>query len=100
MIKDEKLRGFFLSELDFDVLMWKASRFVVIHSKDDKVIPFDHAKKYASLLHAQLIEREGEGHYQGEKYPIILETIEKLVNEKIEINPGEGLVDVYADAQR
>ncbi|RMD52287.1 alpha/beta fold hydrolase, partial [Candidatus Parcubacteria bacterium] len=69
MIKNEQFRGFFLSELDFDVLMWKARRFVVIHSKDDDKIPFDHAQKYAKVLQATLVEREGEGHYLGDKYP-------------------------------
>lgn len=96
MIKSETFQGFFLSELDFDVLMWKASRFVVIHSHDDKKIPFDHAKKYADVLHARLIERnEGEGHFLGERYPVILETIEKLIEEEIVYDPGGVLEHQY-----
>ena len=96
MIKNETFQGFFLSELDFDVLMWKASRFVVIHSHDDKSIPFDHAKKYADVLHAKLIERnDGEGHFTGERYPVILDTIENLIAEEITYAPGEELEHVY-----
>jgi len=96
MIKSETFQGFFLSELDFDVLMWKASRFVIIHSHDDKKIPFDHAKKYADVLHARLIERnEGEEHFLGERYPFILDTIEKLVDEEIVYAPGEELEHQY-----
>ncbi|MDP2631651.1 MAG: alpha/beta fold hydrolase [Candidatus Uhrbacteria bacterium] len=92
MIGDEKFRGFFLSELDFDVLMWKASKFIVVHSRDDKVIPFDHAEKYADVLHATLVERnEGEGHFQGESYPVLLALVEKLANTEIICDPGEGL---------
>jgi len=95
-IKDEKFRGFFVSELDFDVLMWKASKFVVLHSKDDKIIPADHAKKYEKVLHASMVERDhGEGHYQGEKYPVILAVIDKLVQTPIEYDPGEGLTDEF-----
>lgn len=98
MIKDERFRGFFLSELDFDVLMWKASRFTVIHSKDDQVIPFDHAEKYAKVLHARLVERnEGENHFQGEQYPVILEEIQKLVDEELVYEPGMTLDDQYQE---
>lgn len=97
-IKDERFEGFFMSELDFDVLMWKSSRFTVIHSHDDKVIPFDHAKKCARVLHARLVERnEGEGHFQGERYPIILQEIERMMNEEIVYEPGMTLDDEYAD---
>ena len=78
--------------------MWKASRFVVLHSHDDKSIPFDHAKKYADVLHAKLIERnEGEMHFTGDKYPIILDTIEQAVAEEIVFKPGEELGHQYED---
>ncbi len=98
MIGDERLRGFFMSELDFDVLMWKASRFVVIHSKDDKVIPFDHAEKYASVLHAKLVEGQpGDEHFQGAEYPVILKAVQDLTQEEIVYEPGEGLQNDYAD---
>lgn len=102
MIKSDDLRGFFLSELDFDVLMWKASRFVIIHSLDDKVIPFDHAKKYAEVLQARLVERnEGEGHFKdAAQYPIILEEIKKMIAEEIIYEPGQTLKDVYLDIDR
>lgn len=97
MINNDMFRGFFMSELDFDVLMWKAKRFSIIHSRDDKVIPFDHAEKYAKVLHARLVERnEGEGHFQGERYPIILEEIERIANEEIVYAPGQTLDDDYA----
>lgn len=99
MIRSDDLRGFFLSELDFDVLMWKASKFTVIHSRDDKVIPFDHAEKYASVLHAKLVERnEGEGHFKdADQYPIILEEIEKMIAEPVLYDPGQGLDDEYIE---
>jgi uncharacterized protein len=97
MIRDEKLRGFFMSELDFDVLMWKASKFTIIHSHDDPVIPFDHAEKYAKVLHANLIERnDGEEHFQGERYPTILKAIQGIVGEEIVYEPGKSLDDEYA----
>ena len=49
-IGHELFHGFFMTELDFDVLAWKASFFTVVHSKDDDKIPFNHAQKYADVL--------------------------------------------------
>ncbi|MFH1632065.1 MAG: alpha/beta fold hydrolase [bacterium] len=100
MIKDEKFRGFFMSELDFDVLMWKASKFIVVHSHDDKVIPFDHAEKYVDVLHASLLERNnGEGHFQGEAYPVLLALIEKLVALEIDEEPGKEVEDEFEEIE-
>ena len=96
MIRDEKFRGFFMSELDFDVLMWKASRFVVLHSRDDKTIPFDHAEKYVKVLHAKLIEAQDAGHFQSEEYPEILQAIQDVIEEKILFEPGAELTDEYS----
>ena len=99
MIKSDQFRGFFLSELDFDVLMWKASRFAIVHSKEDEVIPFDHAEKYAQVLHAKLIPTDSCGHFQGERYPVLLETIENCIKEEVVIDPGQGLEDDYEDIE-
>jgi predicted alpha/beta hydrolase family esterase len=96
MIKDEKFRGFFMSELDFDVLMWKASRFIVMHSRDDQTIPFDHAEKYAKVLHAKLIETQNSGHFQGEAYPEILAAVQSIIDEEIIYEPGLSLTDEYS----
>jgi uncharacterized protein len=98
MIRSEKFRGFFLSELDFEVLMWKVSRFAVLHSKEDDVIPFDHAQKYEKVLHAKLYETEGAGHFKGESYPIILKAIDDLVNEELVYEPGMSLENDYDEA--
>ena len=43
-----------------------------------------------------MIERnEGEGHFLGERYPVILETIEKLIEEEIVYDPGGVLEHQY-----
>lgn len=97
MIRHETFRGFFMSELDFDVLMWKASMFTIIHSKDDDVIPFDHAEKYAKVLHARLVPQEGAGHFDGEQYPVILDEVQKIIDNEIVYAPGKTLDDAYAE---
>ncbi len=99
MIASEQFRGFFMTELDHEILMWKASKMAVIHSKDDKIIPFDHAEKYARVLHSRLIEAENAGHFQGTEYPILLQLIEELVAEPVVYAPGSTLPDEFADLQ-
>ena len=98
MIRDERFRGFFLSELDFEVLMWRASKFAVIHAKDDPVIPIEHGRKYAAALHARFVETESGGHFQqADAYPVILDTIVALAEEPVVYAPGETLAHEYAD---
>ncbi|MEK7633133.1 MAG: alpha/beta fold hydrolase [Patescibacteria group bacterium] len=97
MIKDDKFRGFFMSELDFEVLMWRASKFVVIHALNDSIIPVDHAKRYASVFHAKLVTPETGEHFQGEEYPIILQSILDVAAEPIVYEPGKSLADDYAE---
>ncbi len=98
MIKDDRFRSFFLTELDYDVLMWRASKFAVIHAKNDTVIPMDHAERYASVFHARLITPEEGGHFRdSQQYPIILDTIVDLAKEPIEYAPGMSLTDEYQD---
>ncbi len=97
MIKDDKFRGFFMSELDFEVLMWRASKFVVIHAKNDPIIPVDHARRYASAFHAKLVTPETGEHFQGEEYPIILQSILDVAAEPIVYEPGKSLADDYVE---
>ena len=99
MIKDEKFRGFFMSELDFEVLMWRASKFVIVHAENDPIIPIEHAKRYAGALHASLITPPTGEHFQGEEYPILLETIEKIAAEPIVYEPGMSLPDQFTDVR-
>ncbi len=97
MIKDEKFRGFFMSELDFEVLMWRASKFVVIHAQNDPIIPVEHGKRYASALHAKLITPETGEHFQGEEYPVILQAILDVAAELIVYEPGKSLADDFSE---
>lgn len=97
MIKDERFRGFFLTELDHDVLMWRASRYVVVHAKDDRVIPVAHAERYAQVFHAKLITPEIGGHFDAPEQPAILEAIVAASEEPIVYAPGMSLADEYAD---
>lgn len=99
MIRDERFRGFFMSELDFEVLMWRASKFIVLHGKDDAVIPVDHGKRLANALHARFIEADGVGHFQSAEYPIIVDVIRAAAEDPVVYAPGESLDYQFTDVQ-
>lgn len=92
-----ELRRLFVADLDAEVLMWKAREFVVVHSKDDKLVPFEHGKKLAMLLKARLIETENDGHYMDAEYPNLLKVVQSIANTPFEYAPGMSLEDQYKD---
>ncbi|MFC1787884.1 alpha/beta fold hydrolase [Patescibacteria group bacterium] len=92
-----ELRRLFIVDLDADVLMWKAREFIVIHSKDDEMVPIDHGRRLAEAFKAKLIETKGCDHFMGEQYPILLETIDQIIKTPFEFAPGESLEDDYQD---
>lgn len=96
-VSKPELRQLFLVDLDADVLMWKAREFVVIHSKDDELVPVDHGKKLAAAFKARYIETEKDDHFMGEQYPILLQTIQEIAKTPFEFEPGKELNDDFAD---
>ncbi len=90
-----ELRRLFIMDLDADVLMWKAREYVIVHSKDDTLVPFAHGEKLAERLKAKLVAGENDGHYMDEKYPILLETVQRLAETSFEYAPGMSLDDDY-----
>lgn len=96
-IKAEKFRGFFLSELDYEVLMWKAKLFTILHDQGDNVIPLSHGQRFSKLLQANLVITENNGHFDGEKYEVILDTLNKLISTEVPYAPGESLDDEFSE---
>lgn len=94
-VQKSELQRLFVADLDADVLMWKAREFVVVHSKDDELVPFEHGEKMAKALKAKLIAPEDCGHFMKEEYPILLETIQTIADTPFEYAPGEGLEDDF-----
>jgi len=91
-----ELRQLFMADLDADVLMWKAREFVVIHSKDDTLVPFEHGARLAEALKARLRETTGDDHYIGEQYPVLFEEIERIITTPYLFDPGAGLPDDFS----
>lgn len=95
--KSEKIKNLFLSEFDYDVVAWKAKEFVIVHDKEDKLVPFDHALKYQKMLNGELVETTSNDHFMDAQYPILLETIVKKTEPLPPIEPGYTLPNRYAD---
>lgn len=50
-----------------------AEHIVIMHSKDDFVVPYEHALKYKQMLdEAELITFEDRGHFLEEKFPELI----------------------------
>ena len=92
-----ELRRLFFADLDAVVLMWKAREFLVVHSKDDELVPIEHGRKLAEALKAKFIETDGNDHFLGEEYPILLRTIQNIADTPFEYAPGMSLDDDYAE---
>jgi len=86
-----ELRQLFVDELDADVIMWKAKEFVVVHSKDDNLVPLEHGKKLAESIRARFIEREKDDHYMGTEYPVLRDLILEIAGTPVVFAPGANL---------
>lgn len=96
-VSNPALRRLFLVDLDAEVLMWKSREYVVVHAKDDELVPIEHGRKLAEAFKARMVEPEQGGHFMDEKYPVLLETIEDIAKTPFEYAPGESLEDDYKD---
>ena len=90
-----ELRRLFLVDLDADVAIWKAKEFFVVHSKDDKLVPFEHGEKLAAFLKAKLIATETDGHFMDAEYPALLELVDSVASTPFPYSPGMSLANDY-----
>ncbi len=77
-----------LKNLFREPLAWKkikahARKIILLHSDNDPYVPLEHAKYIAKKLDAELIIKEGQGHFNLEvgaeyaQFPTLLKLIEK-----------------------
>jgi hypothetical protein len=90
-----ELRRLFMADLDADVTMWKSREFVVVHSKDDKLVPIEHGKRLAESLKARFVERDGDDHYMAAEYPILRDLIVEIANTPVQYAPGMSLANDF-----
>ncbi len=97
-VSKPELRSLFMADLDADVTMWKAREFVVIHSKDDTLVPIDHGKKLAESLKARFVERDSDDHYMAAEYPILRDLIVEISQTPLEFAPGMSLTNDFGSS--
>jgi len=57
----------------------KTRNIIIMHSKDDFVVPYEHALKYhAALPEAELVTFEDKNHFLVEEFPELLEKVRQL----------------------
>lgn len=91
-----ELRPLFIVDLDADVLMWKAREFVVVHSKDDDLVPVSHGHRLAEALKARFVETETDGHFMGAVYPMLHALLLEVIDTPFLYAPGQTLDDDFA----
>ena len=94
-VSKQELRRLFIADLDADVLMWKAREFIIIHSKDDKMVPFDHAQKLAEAFKGRLVATETDGHFMNTEHSVLVDVIAEVAKTPFEYNPGAVLENVF-----
>jgi hypothetical protein len=76
---DEDSGSFRFQNKDLPKLAGKAERIIVMHSKDDFLVPYRHALEYtAALPEAELVTFEDKNHFLVEELPELVERIKAL----------------------
>lgn len=76
--RDETNRGFYTSAgYNFEAIKKHCSNFVVLHSKDDHWVPYDHGLENSEGLDAKLISFDDRGHF-GKEINEIPELIDEV----------------------
>lgn len=86
-IKNESNHGFYSeSGFDFDKITMKCDDFVIVHSHDDKWVPFEHGIENAEGLDAKMITLDGYGHFGHgvDEIPELLEELSQSLNKGTE----------------
>jgi len=61
--------SFFRETIDWGLLRRKAVSYSVLHAKDDPLVPYDHAMRYAESLGGTFTLLSNGGHLIGKKLP-------------------------------
>jgi len=79
---EKELSSFFVKPIDWDKIKLACSKFVIIHSTDDPLVPVHYADILKEKLNAQVIIEHGKKHFSGDdgitELPSAFEAILKL----------------------
>ncbi len=75
----ENLTSFDYEKDRFNNVISQSEKLVILHSKDDFIVPYSHAEKYAkSLSEAEFVTFEDKNHFLVEEFPELISKIKAL----------------------
>lgn len=74
----KELIGFFDHSIDWRKLRRRAKRFVTIHSKNDPLVPYDHARRYQEILGSRVVLTAKDSHFIGKRAPAVWGEIKRI----------------------
>lgn len=83
----ERLKDFIdipFSQINFSAILKKVEKGLMLHAKNDPIVPFEDAKKYKETLGFDLISSETGFHFTGEfgeSYEEVSQALQKIINE-------------------
>ncbi len=75
----QALVDFFDRKIDWAKLRRRSARFITVHSKNDPLVPYDHAFRYREALGSKLVLTEKDGHFIGHKADAVWEELKRLL---------------------
>ncbi len=75
----QALVDFFDRPIDWEKLRRRSDRFVTVHSKNDPLVPYDHARRYHEALGSKMVLTEKDGHFIGRRAEAVWEELRKLL---------------------
>ena len=78
-VEERDSGDFVYKTADVPTITSKASKIFIYHSKDDFLVPYEHALKYKAVLpEAELVTFEDKNHFLIEEFPELVEKIRGL----------------------
>lgn len=77
-IRVKAMLDFFDRPIDWWTVRKAASKFEIIHAKDDPLVPFDHALRYQEALDGELTLMKKGSHYTAKSVPLIINALRKI----------------------
>ncbi|VVB57616.1 Serine hydrolase [uncultured archaeon] len=78
-IHKPEMASFCTPELDWDLIRPRATRFVVVHSDNDPLLPLEEGQYVARHLGVELIVKKGMGHFSSSEgttqLPVVLQKL-------------------------
>jgi hypothetical protein len=70
---------FFDRRIDWEKLKRSAEKFVTIQSKNDPLVPYDHAFRYKEALGSKLVMTEKDGHFIGRSAEVVAQELARFL---------------------